>query len=205
MEVKIFKKSPIFACASYLISHNNHCLLIDCGYFSDELKQEIDKHAFFDGVVLTHKHYDHIAGLIDLIKCYPNIKIYSHMNKDLFLSSGIINCSHFMLEEDVILDYPVFNLIEGINKIGEFTFNIIYTPGHTSDCLTLEIENCLFTGDTLFSETKGRTDLPTSSDEEMRKSLLVLKAMLLKKEYQIFPGHGVTSTSKEVLINNLYI
>ena len=95
--------------------------------------------------------------------------------------------------------------MEGKNKIGEFNFNIIYTSGHTSDCITLEIENYLFTGDTLFSETKGRTDLPTSSEKEMIKSLSVLKAMLLKKEYQIFPGHGSTSTSKEVLINNLYI
>ena len=204
--IKTFDKAPIFACKSYLISKDNHCLLIDCGYFSQELKKEIESYDYFDGVVLTHKHFDHIFGLIELLKAFPNTKIYSHAIDEFFTNSQL-NCSYFMLEKELILNIKSINLIEGRNEIGVFTIDVLYTPGHTSDSIifALNTEPIAFLGDTIFLETIGRTDLLSSSPEQMQKSLLKAKKFLIKKDYQIFCGHGKNGTSKQLFSLNPYI
>lgn len=95
-------------------------------------------------------------------------------------------------DADKIYDY--YNLKEGINNIGPFTFEVIYTPGHKEDCITTYFvkEKVMFTGDFLFYGSIGRTDFPGGSNEQMAESLR--KIIKYPDDITIYPGHGKSST-----------
>ncbi len=110
------------------------------------------------GVIVTHHHFDHIGALDEVLENYQ------------------VNL------------YDFSNLKEGNNKIGDFEFEVIYTPGHTDDSITIFFpkEKVMFAGDFIFKNSIGRTDLPSGNYEEMLKSISKIK------EYPnviIYPGH----------------
>ena len=118
------------------------------------------------GIIITHYHFDHILALEELVQKYQ-VKVY---------------------------DYH--NLIEGINHINNFTFEMINTPGHKSDLISLLFDNNLFCGDFIFKGTIGRTDLDTGNFKEMQYS--IRKIIKLNKDIIIYPGHGnITTLNRE--------
>ena len=127
-------------------------------------------------IYLTHCHGDHIGGVTELKqRCGGKILIQREDSKGL--NDKYINLSG-------IIDIPEIHL-------GNLEFKIIHTPGHTKggSCVYCEKEKCLFSGDTIFSGTWGRTDLPTSSREEIMQSITE-KILKLPDETIIYPGHG---------------
>lgn len=99
--------------------------------------------------------------------------------------------------------YDYSNLKEGKNKIGPFEFEVIYTPGHTSDSVTIyfEEDKIMFTGDFLFKETVGRMDLPTGSLKDMKNSLIKISKY---PDAKVYPGHGDFTTLGYEKENNIY-
>lgn len=99
--------------------------------------------------------------------------------------------------------YDYNNLKEGKKKIGPFEFEVIYTPGHRFDCITIYFENekMMFTGDFLFFGTIGRTDLEGSNKEDMKKSIEKIKNY---PDCDVFPGHGWSTTLKREKEKNIY-
>ncbi len=107
-----------------------------------------------------------------------------------------------LFPQDKIYDYT--NLKEGINRVGSFTFKVIYTPGHKSDAISLyfEKEKAFFGGDFIFYESVGRTDLETGNMEDMYNSLN--KVSDLPDDVIIYPGHGMTTSFAHERKANLY-
>lgn len=107
--------------------------------------------------------------------------------------------SHF--EDKLILKNPK----ETIYNIGPFSFIVIYTKGHTNDSITyyFKEEKVMFTGDFLFKETIGRTDLPSGNQNEMFKSLNKIKSY--PGDTKIYPGHGPSTTLKYEKENNYFL
>ena len=105
--------------------------------------------------------------------------------------------SHF----ETLYDYN--NLKEGKNKIGPFEFEVIYTPGHRFDSITLYFENekIMFTGDFLFYGTIGRTDLEGSDPDQMKKSIEKIKNY---PDCKVLPGHGWATTLQREKEKNIY-
>ena len=103
-------------------------------------------------------------------------------------------------DDKIIYDFS--NLEEGIHKIGPFEFEVIYTPGHKEDCITLYFieEKMMFTGDFLFYNTIGRTDLPGSNMDEMIDSLIRISKY--PANIEIYPGHGRSSILGNEIENN---
>ena len=100
--------------------------------------------------------------------------------------------------------YRFDNLKEGNVTIGPFTFEVIFTPGHTDDCVTYYFvdDNVMFTGDFLFKETIGRTDLPKGNIEDMIESL---NKIVKYPNAVIYPGHGKSTTLDYEKENNEFI
>lgn len=148
-------------------------------------------------IYLTHCHGDHIAGVVKLkSKCGGKILIHREdseglNNKDINLSP-IIGLPEIELEADSRIDD------NDLIHLGNLQFKVIHTPGHTKggSSLYCEKEKCVFSGDTIFRGTWGRTDLPTSSIEDIMNSI-VNKLMILPDETIVYPGHGKSTIIKE--------
>lgn len=155
----------------YILEKDNKCLVIDPGDEIDKILANIKYEVV--GILLTHRHFDHVGALSDLVK-YSNATVY---------------------------DYD--NLKEGINIIEPFTFLVIYTPGHTKDSISFYFkeDKVMFTGDFLFHGDTGRTDLLTGSDEDMRESIDKIKKY--DDNIKIYPGHEESSTLGEEKKNNI--
>lgn len=123
------------------------------------------------GVIVTHHHFDHIGALKEVLENYK------------------VNL------------YDVSNMVEGINSIGDFCFEVIYTKGHTEDSITIYFkeEKVMFVGDFIFRDTVGRTDLPGGDYNEMLKSINKIKKY---PNVTIYPGHEEITTLEYEKANN---
>lgn len=148
-------------------------------------------------IYLTHCHGDHIGGVTQL-KNRCGGKILIHRLDAKGLNDVNINLSQYIglpvieLEADSRIDD------NDLIHIGELEFRVIHTPGHTigSTSLYSEKEKCLFSGDTIFAGTWGRTDLPTSSREDIMNSIMK-KILILPDDTFIYPGHGKATMLKD--------
>lgn len=148
-------------------------------------------------IVITHCHPDHIGGLAK-IKELTKGKILIHRTESENIANPDINLIYHVgffidsLEADSRIDDG--DLIH----IGDIEFRVIHTPGHTSGgvCLYCEEYKMLFSGDTIFRGTWGRTDLPTGSLEDVMDSI-TNKLLVLPEDTIIYSGHGKSSMIKE--------
>lgn len=180
---------PGFEANSYLVKSNNKAILIDPGTVSEKLKQEL-KDVQLEAVLLTHAHFDHIMGLN-----YLNVPIYLTKEEMVVLKTPEYNYSSMY---GLSLDLANKNIrnIEEYTTFDNVKVTTYNTPGHTGGSCCIKIENHLFTGDTLFVNTIGRTDLATSSTKEIYKSLEVFKKF--SSDTIIYPGHGGKAKMKKV-------
>ncbi len=186
---------------SYLVvDKNNDAFLVDIGDRNEEIKTYLKQHNFhLKAILLTHGHFDHIENIGEFLDEDPSIAVYLHRLEKDFLLNSHLNLSMFGFKgENFHFSYQVKNLHlvedQEIIKIGEEEIKVIFTPFHTqgSVCYYLKSEEVLFSGDTLFYSTIGRSDLPTSNPVLINNSLR--KLLLLDDQVIIYPGHGIKTT-----------
>ena len=148
-------------------------------------------------IILTHCHGDHI-GALEVVKNATNAKILIHTDDSEGLYTDTISLSYY-----VGLINPEIEADSRLNDgdkihIGNLEFDIIHTPGHTQGgiCIYSAEHKMLFSGDTVFRGSWGRTDLPTGSFEKIIQSI-TNKIMVLPEETIIYPGHGKSTMVKE--------
>ena len=135
-------------------------------------------------VLLTHGHFDHVQGVGALFEKGAAI-CCGESEKDLIFSREYLSIFGGV-------NVPKFEIARTFSDGEEFElcgikFKVLYTAGHTAGSVSYIIENCIFTGDTLFFESVGRCDLPTGNAAELQKSLQ--KLFSFQGDYKIFPGH----------------
>lgn len=142
------------------------------------------------GIILTHGHYDHFVSIEEVQKNF-NVPVYISREDLPKLTNLNLSCGFFF----GITSLPKINnilILPQELKLGTLEFKIINTPGHTNGSVCLKIEDALFTGDTLFNDGVGRTDLPTGNVNKLNESLKLL--MKLNDDLKVYPGHGPSST-----------
>ena len=144
-------------------------------------------------IYLTHCHGDHIAGVNELKKRCGG-KILIHRIDSEGLNNVDINLSEYIGLPEIELEADSRVDDNDLIHLGELEFRVIHTPGHTAGSTSLycEKEKCLFSGDTIFAGTWGRTDLPTSSREDIMDSI-VNKLLKLPDDTIVYPGHGLST------------
>jgi len=185
-------------CYIIICEETRKAIIIDPGFSAEEANEilnEIVKNGFkVEKIINTHGHFDHIIGN-DILKALTKAKILIHKNDASMLLDPSKNLSR-MLGRDIISPKADRLVEEGeIIKVGDLELKVIHTPGHTEGSISLfcEKEKVVFTGDTLFAGSIGRTDLPGSSFEEIMHSLKE-KLMNLPDETVVYPGHGGKTT-----------
>ena len=161
---------------------NRDCLVIDPGYEPEIILSYLsEKGLTIQAILLTHGHFDHVGAVRELA-AQTDCRVYLNP-KELamppMLTAGPLYYTHTYGEGDR-LD------IAGISLL------VLETPGHTPGSVCLITENHLFSGDTLFRGSCGRTDLPCGDHRAMTESLKRLAA--LREDYNVYPGHGSNTT-----------
>jgi len=174
----------------YFLIIDQDCLVIDPGDEANFILEELQHHKYhLVGVMATHGHFDHI-GAVGEIQLSFNVPLYI-LQEDQFLIDRLNETAKYFLGFDPHFIKPKnTKFIKNNFSIADFKLRIIKTPGHTpgSCCFYFKEENAVFTGDTLFKEGIGRTDLSYSSQYDLKKSLK--KVLKLPKETIVYSGHG---------------
>lgn len=148
-------------------------------------------------IYLTHCHGDHFGAILELKK-QKGGKVLIHRDDAEGLYHPAISLTYYIGMDDIELEAD--SRIDDGDKIhlGNLEFKVIHTPGHTKGgtCLYCKEQELLFSGDTLFKGTWGRTDLPTSSFPDIIASI-TNKLAVLPEETIVYPGHGKTTRIKE--------
>jgi hydroxyacylglutathione hydrolase len=138
---------------------------------------------------------------VDEVRSSTKAKVVIHKD-DLQLYSGAKEIA-FSFGEDCARLRPPDMLLEKEGVIPGIPVNFLHTPGHSPGGVVYIIGNCLFSGDTLFAGSIGRTDLPGSDNGRMKKSLE--KILRLDEKLKVFPGHGPETSLKEEITSNPFL
>ena len=192
---------------TYLIGdeESRECYCIDPGGEPDLILKDLEEKKWkLKGILLTHGHFDHVAGVGDL-KEKIDVPVYLH-KKDLDIyrraPDSMLKWIGFRIHNLPPVD---FYLEEGQEiYIGEKALVVMHTPGHTPGSVCFYAGGCIFTGDLIFKGTVGRSDFPGGSFKELVKSIIE-KILLLPEDIEILPGHGDTTNLKMEIETNPYI
>lgn len=198
-----------FSANTYVVGEKGGpCIVIDLGSTQTRVISYIkENHTSCLGILLTHGHFDHIRGLNYFLKEF-NCTVFIDFNDKDFLVDSKLNGSKYSEENQVIVKTTnIYELDDEdeINFGNGYLFKVIETPFHTngSVCYLCEKENALFSGDTLFKGSIGRTDLPTGSERLVNSSLK--KLLNLNPKLVVYPGHGETTTLEKEISSNPYL
>ena len=175
--------------------------LVDCTDDSKEMRDFIGS-AKLEYILLTHGHFDHIGGVAAISRDYGAKGVISAQDAAM-LSSGKASLSAFFgIKQDKIT--PDLTVSEGSSlMLGETQIKVLATPGHTKGGVCYLLKDCIFTGDTLFFCSCGRTDFPGGSSKEIMQSLKRLAT--LEDSLKVYPGHDRTSTIAFEKANNPFM
>ncbi len=180
--------------------------VVDPGGYNTALDMILKNVGFdkIDYILLTHGHFDHISGVASLLKKAPDAKAVLGKKDVPFINDNFLNLSRLFggapvepFEADIV--------VCGGDKItlGESEFTVIDTPGHTQGSVCYLCGEHLFSGDTLFRRSAGRTDFPTGDEEQLMRSLR--KLARLDDICRVYPGHNEETTIIEERRSNPYL
>ncbi len=162
---------------------SNQCLAIDPGDQPDVVLEFLGERKLA-AILLTHGHFDHVGAVADLV-AETGCKVYlcaDDLTLPRSMTSGPLYYTDTYADGDEI-------------TLAGLTFRVLHTPGHTPGSVCLCFGDAMFSGDTLFAGSIGRTDFPGSNSVRMQASLKRLTG--LEQNYRVYPGHGEATTLNE--------
>ena len=196
MQVKMMQVGPI-GTNCYILEDSGEIAVIDPGDEAEMILFALNEMEGQVGyILLTHGHYDHTTAVPDLHEALPEAKIYIHKadangaGSHIFPLAGQVEELNFYDEGDTL-------------ALGGLTIEVLHTPGHSPGSVTLKVKDVLFTGDTLFAGSCGRTDLPGGNMAQIMKSLGRLGR--LEGDFHVLPGHMDTSSLSQERKYNPYL
>lgn len=184
----------------YMLLSDNAAVVIDPGIFSQKVKDFLNENFEKERLILlTHAHFDHICGA-DRLRADTGVKIAvgekdapALIDTSLSLSDKF-HAHQTPFEADILLkDNEIFN-------VGDIEFKSLSTPGHTVGGMCYLTVKSLFSGDTLFLESVGRTDFPGGDGEALLKS--IKRLLSLDEDIEVYPGHGEPTTIEHEKLYN---
>lgn len=167
----------------YIVSEDKHAFIVDPGYESDEVIKYIHKHGLnIEGIYVTHGHPDHVGGVKQMKDAF-NVLVYAPTKDKIWMGKSTYNQIGYEIPVDVWVNEG--DVIDFLSQ----TWTVYETPGHSEGSTMLHHEHLLFTGDTLFFESVGRTDIPLSNYTHLISSIKRVYR-LFDEDTIVYPGHG---------------
>ncbi len=201
LELKTFVSGEL-ANNCYLVfdQESKKAFIVDSPTPSAELDNFIQSNALeILFIVLTHAHFDHVQGLNK-----QSAPFYVHPDDLELLKKSNLNGSAYFSAPISIKKAPKLYQKDSPLEFQNHRIEVIHTPGHTPGSVSLKLGNWLFSGDTLFFNSIGRTDIPLASEETILSSIRE-KLLTLPPETLVYPGHGPSTTIANEKANNPFI
>ncbi len=167
--------------------------VIDPGGDAEKIMKKANDNGFeIKYIILTHGHGDHI-GAVEKIRNKTKAEVLIHRDDKYLVENAEKNLSSLMSGPNV--EFSPDKLLEDgdVIRLGELELNIIHTPGHTPGGICIKVEDVIFSGDTLFANSIGRTDFEGGSLKKLLNSIKN-KVLIFDEETKVFPGHGPATT-----------
>lgn len=194
--------NSIFASKTYILYQNGDCKawVVDVGDIKTIFTYLRNWNLKMAGVFTTHAHFDHIYGLNELLKHFPDTLVYTNVCGKETLLDARKNMSLYH-ETPFVFEYPdnirIVNDGDEIELSEEVKVKVIATPGHHPSCLTYIIGDAIFTGDSYIPGIKVVTNLPKGNKKQAQESLD--KIMKLAENHTVYPGHYIEDNNKNIL------
>jgi glyoxylase-like metal-dependent hydrolase (beta-lactamase superfamily II) len=204
MDYKKFVTGRIETNTYVIPNDKGSCIVIDPAEDCGEVITHIKKNNLAPAaILLTHGHFDHIMGVPEIIDGCGGAEVYIHDGDKAMLGNPARNGSAYF-GESFSFSKSISPLIEGMMTIGEFSFKILHTPGHTQGGCVFVFDDICFCGDTIFASSVGRTDLPGGDHDQLIKSIKD-KIVPLPPETVLCPGHGGRTSVERETRSNPYL
>lgn len=192
----------------YIISNENKAIVVDPAANANQIIRYLGtKKLELEAVLLTHGHFDHIGAVNELVAKYQ-VPIYAHKKEQEYFENPEVNLSPMIYERLILnkdFEYRFIADQEMIDCLG-LRVKAFHVPGHTTGslCYYFESEELVFTGDTLFKHSIGRTDFIYGNHDQLVKGIRG-KLLSLPPHTLVYPGHGECTTIEEELIHNPFL
>lgn len=176
----------------YIVFGKEKALLIDPGFDHERIENHLAGYPV-EKIILTHGHLDHYYDM-NYFRDKYHPTVYIHRGDQVYLQDFSLRAPEGLLDWMEAREYAADVLVGDGDAIlfDGMVFQVIHTPGHTPGGICLLCESNLFSGDTLFQSTVGRTDLPLGDITELSESVHKLVAM--DENIRVYPGHGLSTT-----------
>jgi len=191
---------------TYIVVNEGRAFVVDAGGSAEEIKRILDDcGAKLEAILLTNAHFDHIGGVAELLRLTDDDelnKVATFLHSDDLDKINSYKNMGFAVGAKVEPFTPIVLLKGGETlKVAGVSVKVLSTPGHTKGGVCYLAENKIFSGDTLFLTSYGRTDFYDGSFAEIKNSI-VNKLFRLEGDYEILPGHGAATTLDFERANN---
>ncbi len=194
MEVIEYQTGPLRTNTYLVYDETKEAFLVDPGSYLKQISNNVaSKELDLKYIVLTHGHGDHIGGIAQFKVDFPDIKIVALEEEKATLNDSVMNNSKLLLGGETTMDADLYVHDGETMKIGNMDLKFLATPGHTPGGMSILIGNVVFSGDTLFKTSIGRTDMPGGDYNQLINSIRT-KLFTLPDDTKVYTGHMGNTT-----------
>jgi len=190
----------------YIVSSKKHALVVDPGGDAEQINDYLQKNDLHvKAILLTHAHFDHI-GAVEELRSDWKADVYIHDLEAAWLPDPSLNRSVNFTGQGIVVSPPEQILTPGQMNIGPFSFEVVHTPGHSPGSVSFIFHDDEFviSGDVLFNQGIGRTDLPGGDMKQLETSIRN-HLYRLDDGFIVYPGHGPETRIMDEKINNPFV